>query len=218
MRRVATAWKVIESVLKENAHSAYKALRGPASAPDIRALEELIGTRLPQTLVSSLRIHDGMQPGVNLVNYNSLLPVAEIGRWWRITMGNRWDGPGPGLIDRKRIKGDFRWREGWVPIAVDAGGNLLACDLDHGPTGTRSQVFPWQNYGSPPPKVIVVVCGVAGRGRGGVAPSALHIRRVGRNPLQQEAGLTAARWKSAEPAASAELRGISALRGMLSFR
>src|SRR4051794_30075705 len=120
MRRVATSWKVIEGVLKENAHSAYKALRPPASLADIRELEELIGTRLPQALVSSLRIHDGMQQRVNLVDYNSLLPVAEMGKWRRITMDNPWETPGRRLIDGKRIKGDLRWRQEWVPIAVDA--------------------------------------------------------------------------------------------------
>jgi cell wall assembly regulator SMI1 len=154
MHRVATSWKVIERVLKENAHSAYRALRPPASVGNIRKLEELIGTRLPQVLVSSLRIHDGMQVGVDLVDYNSLLPVAEIGKWWKTTMDNPWDDPGPRLIDSKRIKGDLRWRPGWVPIAVDAGGNLLAVDLDPGPAGTGSQIFSWQNYGSPPPKVV----------------------------------------------------------------
>ena len=154
MRRVVTAWKVIEGVLKENAHSAYKALRPPARMADIRELEELIGTRLPQALVMSLRMHDGMRSGVDLVDYNTLLSAAEMAKRWLITMGNPWDDPGRRLIDGKRIKGDLRWRQGWVPIAVDAGGNLLAVDLDPGPAGTRSQVFPWQNYGSPPPKVV----------------------------------------------------------------
>src|SRR5262249_46248996 len=124
MRRVATSWKVIEGVLKENAHSAYNALRPPASVANIRKLEELIGTRLPQALVSSLRIPDGMRAGVDLVDYNSLLPVVEMGKRWRITMDNPWDDPGPRLIDGQRVKGDLRWRQRWVPIAVEAGGNL----------------------------------------------------------------------------------------------
>ncbi|HEV2949414.1 MAG TPA: SMI1/KNR4 family protein, partial [Gemmataceae bacterium] len=137
MRRVATSWKVIEGVLKENARSAYKALRPPASVADIRELEELIGTRLLQALVSSLRTHDGMQRAIDLVNYHSLLPVSEMRKWWRITMDNPWDDPGPRFSDGKRIKGDLRWRQWWVPIAVDAGGNLLAVDLDPGPAGSR---------------------------------------------------------------------------------
>jgi cell wall assembly regulator SMI1 len=148
MRRVATSWRVIESVLRENAHSAYEALRPPATVASIRKLEELIGTRLARSLVSSLRIHDGMRSGVDLCDYNSLLLVAETAKWWRITMGNPWDEPGPRLIDGRRIKGDLRWRAGWVPIAVDAGGNLLAVDLDPGPAGTRSQVFSWQSMRS----------------------------------------------------------------------
>src|SRR5262249_29175077 len=113
MRRVKTSWKVIEGVLEENAHSAYHALQPPASVADIRELEDLIGTRLPQALVSSLRTHDGMQRGVDLVDYHSLLPVFEMGKWWRITMDNQWDDPGPRLGHSKRIRGDLRWRQRW---------------------------------------------------------------------------------------------------------
>ena len=90
MRRVATSWKVIEGVLKENAHSAYQALRPPAHVADIRKLEELVGTRLPQALVSSLRIHDGMQYAVDLFDYMGLLPVAKMATSWRESQ------PGPG--------------------------------------------------------------------------------------------------------------------------
>lgn len=155
MRRVATAWKVIEAVLQENAHSAYQALRPPAAAVSIRKLEELAGMKLPQALITSLRIHDGMRHTVNLFDYISLLPVAGMVAAWRITMGNPWDDyTGPRFNHGRRIKGDLRWRRGWVPITVDAGGNHLAVDLDPAPAGTWSQVFRWNNYGSPPPKVV----------------------------------------------------------------
>jgi cell wall assembly regulator SMI1 len=153
MRRVATSWKVIEGVLKEHAHSAYDALRPPAYLAGIRDLEHLIGTRLPQALLRSLRLHDGMEEE-HFVDFMSLLPVAEMGKWWRITTDNPWDDPGPRLLDGKRIKGDLRWRRRWVPVAVEAGGDLLGVDLDPGPAGTRGQVFAWQNNGSPPPKVV----------------------------------------------------------------
>ena len=110
MRRVATSWKVIEEVLKENAYSVYKALRPPASAASIRRLEKLIGAKLPQVLVASLLVHNGMQQGVELVDFDCLLPVAEMGNWWRITMDNPWDDPGPRLTNGKRIKANLRWR------------------------------------------------------------------------------------------------------------
>lgn len=155
MRRVATSWKVIEDVLKENAHSAYEALCPPARAADIRKLEALVSTKLPQTLVASLRIHDGMLPAVELFDFVSLLPAAEMAKWWRVERENPWDGyTGPRYNHGRRIKGDLRWRQGWIPIASDAGGNLLGVDLDPGPAGTRSQVFAWHNNGSPPPKVV----------------------------------------------------------------
>lgn len=101
-----------------------------------------------------LMIHDGMRDGCDLCDYNSLLPVAEMASWWRIIMDNPWVVPGTRLIDGRRIKGNLRWRARWVPIAVDGGGNLMVVDLDPGPAGTQSQVFPWQNYGSPSPRVV----------------------------------------------------------------
>jgi cell wall assembly regulator SMI1 len=155
MRRVATSWKVIESVLEENAHSVFKALRPPARLADVRKLENLVGTKLPQTLVASLRIHDGMQDTVEFFDFIRLLPAARMAEWWRVSRENPWEGyTGPQYNHGRRIKGALRWREGWVPIASDAGGNLLGIDLDPGPAGTRSQVFAWHNYGSPPPRVL----------------------------------------------------------------
>jgi cell wall assembly regulator SMI1 len=155
MRRVATSWNVIESVLEENAHSAYEALRPPARVGDLRKLEELLGTKLPQALVTSLRIHDGMLRAVDFIDFISLLPAAEMAKWWRLGQEYPWEGyTGPRYNHGRRIKGDLRWRQGWVPIAVDAGGNLLGVDLDPGPAGTRSQVFAWHNNSSPPPRVV----------------------------------------------------------------
>ena len=154
MRRVATSWKVIESVLQENAHSAYRALRPPAPLASIRALEKTIGVRLPRPLVTSLRIHDGMPWGSHFIDSHWLLSTDEMAKWWRICVGAPWQDPGPRFTDAKRIKGDIRWRDKWVPIAVDLGGNLIGVDLDPGPAGTQGQVFPWKNYGDPPSRVI----------------------------------------------------------------
>ena len=154
MRRVATSWKVIEAVLKEHAHSAYQALRPPTSMNSIRKLEAQIGTTLPQSFVSSLRIHDGMHHGPVFCNYHFLLSVRGISEWWRICMDNPWDRPGPRYYHSKRIKGELRWRAAWLPIAQDDGGNLLGIDLDPGPAGSVGQVFNWNNYGAPTPKVL----------------------------------------------------------------
>ena len=66
MRRVSSSGKIIEAVLREHARSAYEALRPPAPMADIRKLEDLVGAKLPQALVSSLRVHDGIRRAVNL--------------------------------------------------------------------------------------------------------------------------------------------------------
>ena len=154
MRRVATSWRLIEGVLHEHAHSIHQALHAPAYPATIHALEEGVGSRLPRSVVASLGIHDGMRHQVNLVDYHSLLPVAGMIREWRMVRSYPWERPGPECVDDGRIKGDLRWRRAWVPIAVDLGGNLLGFDLDPGPTGTSGQVFAWQNWGSPAPRVI----------------------------------------------------------------
>ncbi|WP_254512951.1 SMI1/KNR4 family protein [Anatilimnocola floriformis] len=70
----------------------------------------------------------------------------------RICLDYPWDDPGPRFSAGKKILGDSRWRQRWLPIAVDAGGNLLAVDLDPGPQGSRGQVIAWN--GSPPPRVV----------------------------------------------------------------
>ena len=152
MHRPAKSWQIIESVLQEHARSIYRCLRRPATATAVRKFEMAIGCKLPKPLVASLLIHDGTRQ--DLVDGYSLLSAVEIRQWREICLDNPWDEPGPKFNDRKQIKGELRWRPNWVPIASDAGGNLLGCDLDPGPMGQRGQVFSWHNYGSPKPYVL----------------------------------------------------------------
>lgn len=156
MRRVVTSWELIRSILKEHAPESYKALRPPATTTAIHKLEQLIGKKLPNSLVSFLLIHDGMSTsgGVTFFDYITLLSAARMAEWWRIEMENPWDDPGPRFDHGRKMKGDLRWRSRWLPIADDAGGNLLGIDLDPGPAGHSGQVFSWRNNGAPPPRVL----------------------------------------------------------------
>jgi internalin A len=155
MRRVATSWKVIEEVLREHAHSAFKALRPPASRGDIRELEAALGRWLPNGLVASLRIHNGMTGRNDLVDYMSLLSAERIGYWWRLhsQFQRDWEAGGDQVTRTRKIKNNLRWRDGWIPLMEDLGGDLMVIDLDPGPTGTRGQIFQWYNYGSTPRRV-----------------------------------------------------------------
>src|SRR5262249_52320000 len=80
----------------------------------------------------------------------SLLPASRIEYWWDLhCRGQREDGFGGNPFTRTRkIKNDIRWRERWVPVMEDLGGDHLVLDLDPGPTGKRGQLFPWYNNGS----------------------------------------------------------------------
>jgi cell wall assembly regulator SMI1 len=153
MRRVATLWKVIEMVLKQHASPILEALRPPARAGEITALEDALGLKLPAALVSSLKIHDGMDEEETFIGYRSLLSVKEIEAWWRLTLSVPWDEPGPRFAHARRIKGDLRWREKWVPV-MGFNGDLTVLDLDPGPAGKHGQLFPWYNNGATPMRVV----------------------------------------------------------------
>jgi cell wall assembly regulator SMI1 len=54
----------------------------------------------------------------------------------------------------RKIKNDRRWRDGWIPFAEDAGGDLMVLDLDPGPTGKAGQIFPWYTNGATAKRVV----------------------------------------------------------------
>lgn len=151
MRRVQSSWKIIDSVLKQNAHASFKALRPPATESSLERLQAHFDERLPRDFLASLRVHDGMRKETVFVNYLSFLPVSGILRWSKMHRGIQkmmeFEGSG---IDRKQIiHKDKRWRDGWMPIMADAGGNHLVMDLDPGPRGKIGQIYHWYNNDGP---------------------------------------------------------------------
>jgi cell wall assembly regulator SMI1 len=150
MRKVATSWKVVEEVLWEHAHRAYEALRPPAAKGDVTELEDAIGQKLPAGFKASLLIHDGMTDRQDLVDYQSLLSCERIDFWWRLCTDHqrRFSGDGNTETRTRKIRNDQRWRDGWIPVMEDLGGDLMVLDLEPGPTGTKGQIFPWYNNGA----------------------------------------------------------------------
>jgi molybdopterin molybdotransferase len=157
MRRVASSWKLIEAVLKEHAHSAYKALRPPASQKEINRLQDVLDTKLPTDFLSSLQIHDGMHAAgdFNFIDYRRLLPIAEIAsdRKSLWDLQRECEFGGDQFTRTRKIRNDSHWRAGWVPI-MDFNGDKVVLDLDPGPAGKRGQIISWDNYGNQPMRVL----------------------------------------------------------------
>jgi cell wall assembly regulator SMI1 len=156
---IAQAWRTIEEVLWENAHSVYRALRKPASDALLARLAKRVPAKLPRDFVQSLRIHDGLKDSylgpVRLFDYNALLPVSAILAESKMMcdLQSQCGFGGGGTRDDPAVRNDAHWRPGWVPI-MDADGDKLVPDLDPAPRGTTGQVFEWSNTGSTPLKVL----------------------------------------------------------------
>ena len=61
MANVSASWRMIEDVLRENAHSVFLALRKPATDTQLRRLESKLDAKLPKDFVKSWKIHDGLR-------------------------------------------------------------------------------------------------------------------------------------------------------------
>jgi cell wall assembly regulator SMI1 len=159
MASISASWRLIEGVLWENAHSVYRALRGPVSDTQLRRLEKRLPGKLPRDFVKSLRVHDGMRDShsgdARLFDYWAFLPVSEILHQWRMMtdLQAECEFEGNQFTDTPRLKNDAHWRPGWVPF-MDADGDKLVIDLDPGPEGKVGQVFEWYNYGGSPMEVL----------------------------------------------------------------
>jgi cell wall assembly regulator SMI1 len=151
VRTVASSWKEIEAVLRENANSVFRSLRKPASATEVKRLASTFGRKPPTDLLQSLAIHDGLRDSylgqVRLFNYWSLLPIKsmlearKVSREVQAMLGP--DGVFPQGKNRS-VKTDLRWRDGWLPF-MDADGDTLFIDLDPGPVGRVGQVVKFYN-------------------------------------------------------------------------
>src|SRR6266853_1417644 len=87
MASVPVAWRIIEDVLCENAHSVFLALRKPAPDTQLRRLESKVEAKLPRDFVKSWKIHDGLRDSylgqVRLFNYWAFLPLTAIRAGWK---------------------------------------------------------------------------------------------------------------------------------------
>jgi cell wall assembly regulator SMI1 len=159
MASVPASWRLIENVLRENAHSVFLALRKPAADTKLRRLEKKLGVKLPTDFVKSWKIHDGLRDSylgpIRLFNYWAFLPLNAILDAWKMLTDLQVEcGFGSCQFEvTPKIKNDTHWRVGWVPF-MDADGDKVVIDLDPGPRGKVGQVFEWSNSGSFPMRLL----------------------------------------------------------------
>lgn len=114
---------------------------------------------MPQDLLASLRIHDGLRDSylgqIRLFNYWALLPIAAIDKEWTsmCALQAECEFGGDQLTRGTAMRNDAHWRPSWLPF-MDADGDKLILDLDPGSTGIVGQIVRWSNSGSSPMRVL----------------------------------------------------------------
>lgn len=125
MGSVAASWRMIDDVLRENAHSVFLALRKPVSDTQLRRLESRLPAKLPRDFVNSWKIHDGLrdsyQGQIRLFNYWAFLPANTILADWKMLtdLQTECDSGGCQFEVTPRIKNDAHGvsvgSPSWIP-------------------------------------------------------------------------------------------------------
>src|SRR5215469_9178270 len=140
---IAAAWERIGAWLRRNASDIHASLRAGASPAEVREIESALSCALPEPMVSSYLIHNGMRPGVGpLIAGWRLLSLAEIVQEWQ-----RWkqlsdEGVFTGMESdaAAQIQSDW-WNAKWIPIGSNGSGDFACVDLDTPPTGALGQII-----------------------------------------------------------------------------
>lgn len=138
-------WKRIEAWLEENAPDVFAALQPGASAADIKKTERALSCKLPDDMVESYRIHDGLRGSGALFDQWGLLRLADIVKSWKVlkevadegTFDNSED---MGAAIAPQIKRVW-WNPLWIPVASNSAGDYLCADLDPTRGGKSGQII-----------------------------------------------------------------------------
>ncbi|MFD9128463.1 SMI1/KNR4 family protein [Kitasatospora sp. NPDC059571] len=132
---VADTWRRIEEYLAGHAPALLDGLAGPADDADIAEAEEALGRPLPVDFAASCRIHRAVDVPGGPVDHLDVADLAE-GRDEAVEDGG-WDSPDAD----DEIRRDWGWRPGWIPLAHEGDGSIVALDLDPAAAGVLGQVI-----------------------------------------------------------------------------
>lgn len=135
--------------------SAYQTVNPPATREQLRALETVIGSPLPDELLALYAIADGAELDLDrdedeaggIHGWYGWLSIEEITKTYAWTRRETWLGWSLGWDEArletnpygtvKRVGGD----PGWIPILDDGGGNWIGLDLAPAADGRVGQVI-----------------------------------------------------------------------------
>jgi cell wall assembly regulator SMI1 len=131
----SSPWHRIDAWLTHNAPKVLRLLRAPIDDASLAKLEATAGKPLPRSLVEAYRAHDGTA-GVHPTILGAVrVPNAAL--WARHMTWLSADRAVGSLLYMREVVKD--WPAALLPIADDAGGNLVVVDLDSG------QVAAWDH-------------------------------------------------------------------------
>lgn len=122
-----SAWLRIDAWLEEHAPEILAQLRSPASSDELGKLEKILGRRLPAPIVAAYRAHDGAVEDATTVFGAVRAPKNALFARFMYWLS----------IERVREQLAFMkdlgdWPDDRMPLAEDAGGNMLTVDLTSG--------------------------------------------------------------------------------------
>jgi cell wall assembly regulator SMI1 len=140
---IAESWKLFRKWQKANAPD-WNALGKPANEKQIAEANRSIGSRLPEDLAETYRLHNGgSQIFPNTIDIPFyLMPLDEVVDAWALQkklvdvgeFTGRRPKPAVGILDQW-------WNEGWVPFASNGGGDYFCVDTAPAQSGTAGQII-----------------------------------------------------------------------------
>lgn len=125
-----SAWGRIDAWLQEHAPAVFAQLRPPVKSADVERLEATLGRRLPGGLLEAYRAHDGAIEDATTIFGAARAPKKAL--WARYMYWLSIERVREQLAFMRDL-GEFPGE--LLPIAEDAGGNLIVVDVDSGAVG-----------------------------------------------------------------------------------
>jgi cell wall assembly regulator SMI1 len=141
-------WMTIEAWLERNAPDIHQDLNPGIDVAAIREAQKALECDIPESVQSSLAIHNGTRGSAPpLIGSWRLLSIEHLVREWKLMNQLLQDGvfgDEPATSDPE-VK-PLWWHRRWLPVARNAAGDLVCADMDPASPGRSGQLITvWQS-------------------------------------------------------------------------